>query len=227
MGRRFPQHDPEADIFQHVSAGRKINALLPTFSHRSRCSMRDHVSSSGERSHDRCLLAERELITKAPTDGILAVRHGEPAVKQGAPGYDIALEALQQCAEAIDRLASIPIPEVENKVFRLRPKYPKPCRGRRQAVGMDAGSRSIDKFSNTQGRRDGGIVRSKTFLKMQPQISQDGPLVKQLYIAQIKGKGKGKREGDATTKTIKTRRSAKEATAGRRGGCSRRQSASK
>ena len=55
----------------------------------------------------------REVITKAPTDGILAVRHGEPAVKQGTPGYDIALEALQQCAEAIDRLASIPIPEVE------------------------------------------------------------------------------------------------------------------
>ncbi len=33
-------------------------------------------------------------------------------------------------------------------------------------------------------------------IKMQLQISQDGPLVKQL-IAKIKGKGKGEREGNA------------------------------
>ncbi len=59
----------------------------------------------------------RELITKAPTYGILAVRHGEPSVKPGASGYDISLEVLQQCVEAIDRLASIPIPEVEKMVF--------------------------------------------------------------------------------------------------------------
>ena len=68
----------------------------------------------------------RELITKAATDGLPAVRYGEPRVQQGSAGFDIAFEALSQCSEAINRLAALPIPEVERIAFRLRPKHPNP-----------------------------------------------------------------------------------------------------
>ena len=134
-----------------------------------------------------------ELIKNAPTHGIPAVRHGEPSVKQGAPGYDISLEALQQSAEAIDRLAAIPIPDVEKNCIQAPPKISQPCGNGRQTMGMDSGSCSIGKLAKSV--RDvetaASYAAKPSAIKMEPQISQDGPLVKQL-IAQIKGKGKGK-----------------------------------
>ena len=135
-----------------------------------------------------------ELIKKAATDGLPAVRYGEPRVQQGSPGFDIAFEALS-CSEAIIRLAAIPIPEVERIVFRLRPKHPNP---RNEDDKPWVWTLVLAQSASSQTIRDVEIAASyaakPSAIKLQPQLSQDGPLVKQL-VAHIKGKGKGKGKG--------------------------------
>ena len=140
-----------------------------------------------------------ELIKKAATDGPPAVRYGEPRVLQGSPGFDIAFEALSQCSEAIIRLAAIPIPEVERIVFRLRPKHPNP---RNEDDKPWVWTLVLAQSASSQTIRDVEIAASyaakPSAIKLQPQLSQDGPLVKQL-VAHIKGKGKGKGKGKSKT----------------------------
>ena len=123
-----------------------------------------------------------ELITKAATDGLPAVRYGEPRVQQGSPGFDIAFEALSRCSKAIIRLAAIPVPEVERIVFRLWPKHPNP---RNEDDKPWVWTLVLAQSASSQ---------KPSAIKLQPQLSQDGPLVKQL-VAHIKGKGKGKEKG--------------------------------
>ena len=55
-GRLFHHHVPRTDNSQHVSAERRIKALLPPFSLHSTCNMWWHVGCLGERSHDQCFL---------------------------------------------------------------------------------------------------------------------------------------------------------------------------
>ena len=159
-----------------------------------------------------------EVITKAATDGLPAVRYGEPRVQQGSPGFDIAFEALSQCSEAIIRLAALPIPEVERIVFRLRPKHPNP---RNEDNKPWVWTLVLAQSASSQTIRDVEIAASyaakPSAIKLQPQLNQDFPLVKQLF-AHIKGKGKGKGKGKsktppATTTEDKTttRRNGKEA----------------
>ena len=95
-------------------------------------------------------------------------------------------------------------------VFRLRPKYP-------NQVEQDdkpwVWTLVLAQSASPQAVRDvetaASFAAKPSVLKMQPQISQDGPLVKQL-IAQIKGEGmaRGKKflVSDAITKRSRRRR---------------------
>ena len=108
---------------------------------------------------------------------------------------NIAFEALSQCAEAINRLAALPIPEVERIVFRLRPKHPNPMNEDDKpwvwtlVLAHSASSQTIRDVETAAS-----YAAEPSEIKMQPQLSQDGPLVKQL-VAHIKGEGKGKGKG--------------------------------
>ena len=174
----------------------------------------------------------RELITKAATDGLPAVRYEELRVQQGAPGFDIAFEALSQCSEAINRLAALPIPEVEKVVFRLWPKHPNPRDDDDKpwvwtlVLAQSASSQTIRDVETAASH-----AAKPSAIKLQPQLSQDGPSCKTACCTHERQRqGQGERKKQSTLRQPRPRRRTKqqqEETERRLVGLSRRLAATK
>ncbi len=102
--------------------------------------------------------------------------------------------------------------------FQAPPKVPEPCGGRRQTIGMDAGSCSTGKLANSSGRRNGGIVRGRTFSDQDAAANQPRRPIGETVDSQNQGQREGRTRRQRTTqprRRPKQEKSAKAETAGR------------